>query len=311
MREGFICNPNITSADLDEIKKAIRISHVAQWIHSSIDGLNASKTARLCGVFVDDFIVSFAWIMQRNLNIDEKVYKGLSVGVVTTLPNKRNQGYARVLIDGIENEAIQNGFDFLYLAGISNFYGKYGFRGFAPKSKLVFNRSDLPEGNGTVAPLSKEHIPVIAKIYSDYSNEISSSFLRSEHDWEDLVDTLSSTFLFSRPKVVLDGSGRLAGYFCNTPGYERIIREFVPVLDCHSVANTLAVIANYNEVPKAETLEIFTPAKGPIWQAAASKIGADYLCFLRPRASNMIKWISASKTFDEFHCEFILQGDLL
>lgn len=182
MREGFIYNPNITSADLDEIKKATRTSHIAPWIYSSVDGLNASKTVRFCGVFVDDCIVSFAWIMQRNLNIDGRAYKGLSIGVVTTLPNKRRQGYARVLIDGIENEAIDNGFDFLYLAGISNFYSKYGYRGFAPKSKPVFNRSDLPEGNGTVAPLSESLIPVIAKLYSDYSNEISSFFSRSEHD---------------------------------------------------------------------------------------------------------------------------------
>jgi hypothetical protein len=311
MRSGFYNDIKLSNVELTDLKKIVRVSHSAPWISKSIDGLHASQTAKLCGVYVNDSLASFAWHMQRTWIYNGISFSGLSIGIVTTAPSHRNRGYAKQLISGIENLAYQRDIDFIYLAGIPGFYDKYGFKGFASKSKLVFNKSDLPKGKGTISPLSKEQLKIILQMHSEYSSIISSFSVRSVGEWEDLFGPLSSTFLFNQPKVVLNEDDCPIAYFCNTPSNGSMIREFVPLLDSASVIAALAIIANSTEHSNEERLEIFAPANGPIWQAAANNLGADFHCFLRPKASNMIKWTSTSKSINEFSCGFILQGDML
>jgi len=148
-------------------------------------------------------------------------------------------------------------------------------------------------------------------MHADYSSINSSCLIRSFYEWEDLLGPLSTTFLFNQPKLVLNNDGFPIAYFCNTPGKASMIREFVPLQDSESVINALATIADSVEYSDQEQIEIFAPANGPVWEAAATSIGADFLCFLRPKASNMIKWLSATKLADDFQCNFLLQGDIL
>ncbi len=90
-----------------------------------------------------------------------------------------------------------------------------------------------------------------------------------------------------------------------------MIREFVTPLNPVSTITTLAIVANDARRTGQEKLEIFCPSSGPIWDAAANVLGADYHCFLRPKASNMMKWISKDKLLEDFHCDFFFQGDML
>jgi len=311
MRAGFYDDIELSEVELSDLKDIIRVSHAAPWIYQSIDGLQASRTAKLCGVYANDSLASFAWYMQRTWIVNDISFRGLSIGVVTTAPTHRNRGYAKELISGIERLAHLINVDFVYLAGIPGFYANYGFKGFAPKSKLIFNKTDLPKGAGTIEPLSVGHLKAISQMNSVYSKSISAFLCRTNRDWDDLLGPLSSTFLFSQPKVVLDDSCRPIAYFCNTPSNPSMIREFVSLQDSVSVISALAAIANSVEYYDQEKLEIFAPAKGPVWEAAASSLGADFLCFLRPKASNMIKWLSTTKLLNDFHCDFILQGDML
>jgi len=311
MRSGFCDHIELSEVELSDLKEIVKVSHAAPWIYQSIDGLYASPTTTLCGVYANDSLASFAWYLQRTALINGISYSGLSIGVVTTAPAHRNRGYAKKLILAIEDLAYQKRIDFLYLAGIPGFYDKYGFKGFAPKSKLIFRKSGLPKATGTIKPLPIEDLGKISKMHSDYSSTISSSLIRSFNEWEDLLGPLSTTFLFNQPKVVWNNNSCPVAYFCNTPGNASMIREFVPLQDSKSVINALATIANSVEYSDQEQIEIFAPAKGPVWEAAANTLGADFLCYLRPKASNMIKWLSATKLANDFHCDFILQGDIL
>jgi len=311
MRSGFHDHIKLSKVELSYLKEIVKASHAAPWIYQSIDGLHASQTATLCGVYANDSLASFAWYLKRSSIINGISYSGLSIGVVTTAPTQRNHGYAKQLICAIEDLAYQKGIDFLYLAGIPGFYDKYGFKGFAPKSKLVFRKSDLPKATGTIVPLPIEDLKRISIMHADYSSIISSCLIRSFYEWEDLLGPLSTTFLFNQPKLVLNNDGFPIAYFCNTPGKASMIREFVPLQDSESVINALATIADSVEYSDQEQIEIFAPANGPVWEAAATSIGADFLCFLRPKASNMIKWLSATKLADDFQCNFLLQGDIL
>ena len=311
MRVEFHDNIELSEFELSDLKEIVKVSHVAPWIYHSIDGLHASQSAKLCGVYANDSLASFAWHMQRTWFINGISFSGLSIGVLTTSPAYRNRGYAKKLILAITNLALHKEIDFLYLAGIPDFYDKFGFKGFAPKSKLVFKMSDLPSGEGTIESLTLGHLKAISEMHSAYSDSISAFLCRTNWQWEDLLGPLSSTFLFSHPKVILNNVGDPIAYFCSTPGDANVIREFVPIQDPQSVINALAIIANSEEHDDHEKLEIFAPAKGPVWDSAANSLGADFLCFLRPKASNMINWLSATKRANDFHCDFILQGDFL
>lgn len=311
MKDGFVDDIKLTSPSLFELKQIIRASHAAQCIYQSIDGLYVSQTAKLCGIYTNNTLASFAWHMKRTWVIDNTVYTGLSIGVVTTVPSLRNRGYAKSLIEELEKLGELKQIDFLYLAGIPGFYFKYGFKGFAPKSKLVFNRSDLPLRKGSISSLTKEHLKTISQMYAAHAKETSAYSSRTDSDWQDLLGPLSSTFLFNNPSVILDHSNNPIAYFCATPNNPRAIREFITLPNPDSAITALSLIAHSAEYSDHERLEIFTPAKGPIWDAAANNIGADFLCFLRPQASNMIKWISSKKAPDDFHSAFIFQGDNL
>ena len=310
MKSGFHDKIVLSKAELASLKEIVKVSHSAPWIFKSIDGLNSSKSATLCGIYSNDILVSFAWYMSRTCVINNMTFIGLSIGVVTTLPSHRHNGYAKKLISRIEEIACRRNIDFLYLAGIPGFYKKYGFRGFAPKSKLIFRKSDLPEASGFIENMSNVHLKEIKKMHSIYSNEVFSTLSRDAHEWEDLIGPLSSTFLFYRPKVILDKNRQLIAYFCSTPD-NNTVREFVPLLDVDSATTALYVIANSTDYCDQETIEIYSPSAGPLWETSKNSIGADFVCFLRPYSSNMIKWISNSKDFYDFRCEFILQGDML
>jgi GNAT superfamily N-acetyltransferase len=311
MRSVFYDDISLSDNELTSLKEIVKESYAAPRIFRSIDGLHESKSAKLCGIYENNSLASFAWHMPRTWIIDGISFVGLSIGVLTTAPSYRNKGYATKLILAIEEIAHQRNMDFLYLAGIPRFYGKQGFKGFASKSKLVFNKTDLPKSEGTIESLTLEYLDVITKMHSDYSTAISSFSCRRLHEWEDLLGPLSSTFLFNDPKVVLNKNRHPIAYFCSTPGNSFTIREFVPHLDSASVITALSSIAHSFEYGASDVVEIFSPASGPVWEVAKNRIGADYMCFLRPNSSNMIKWISKAKSFNDYRCEFILQGDIL
>lgn len=311
MSARFVNDIELSNHELADIKAVVDSSHAAPWISASVDGLQASQTSKLCGVYENDFLASFAWYMQRNWIINDESYAGLSIGLVTTVPSRRNRGHAKALIKGIEDQARQNKIDFLYLAGIPGFYDRLGFTGFAPKSKLVFSKANLPKTAGKILPFEKEHFTLIPKIYAAYATEFSSCSIRKAREWEDLLGPLSSTFLFNQPKIIFNDNDVPICYFCTTPRDTTTIREFIPLIDSDSVITSLSLIAHSSQFYRQKSIEIFAPANGPVWNVAANSVGADFLCFLRPRASNMIKWISSTKELNNFHCNFLLQGDIL
>lgn len=311
MRDGFYSDISLSEHQLIDLKGIIRESHNAPWISTSIDGLHKSETAKLCGVISNGSLASFAWHMERNWVVNCKSYTGLTLGIVTTVPTRRNSGHATSLLSGIEEYAKLKNIDFLYLAGIPGFYDRYGFRGFAPKSKLIFNRSNLPKRTGTIVTATEEHLDDMQTMYNDYTAAISSYTCRKTCEWRDLLGPLATTFLFNRPRIVLDGTNSPIAYYCSTPDDARTIREFVPNLDSNSVSTALALIADFAGYSQNENIEIFAPARGGVWNTAASSLGGDFLCFLRPRASNMIKWLNSSESCSEFDFSFLLQGDIL
>lgn len=302
---------NLDYSSLKWLEEAVRQAHASKSIYMSVQGFAEAASIKLCGVFIGDNLASFAWYMLRNSCIENDSYLGLSIGLVTTLPEYRRQGLASLLLKCLEDHARSLNCDYLYLAGIPNFYHRLGFTGFAPKSKFLFPTSKLPLAGGRIIEAAPNHLSFIASLYDkcrDASNGLST---RSSDLWSDLLGPLSSTFLFFRPRLILNKDDDVIAYFCTSPGDPSLIREFIPSLEPGSVETALGVIAKVPDFSAAATIEVFAPFRGPVLLEAYRNLEADFCCFLRPRSSNMVKWLSGSALCYANPSIFIYQGDNL
>jgi GNAT superfamily N-acetyltransferase len=311
MKSEFRAGIILSEMELCEIRDIVMRSHISQIFYKSIDGLTASSNIKFCGVYVGELLACFAWVLPRVWTTRGRTLNGLSIGIVTTREEFRRQGLASKLILSIEQYAWETGVDFMYLQGIKNFYVPLGFRGFAPKSKYIFDITSLPEFDGFSKPATESDISVMDFLYNSYHHLNAGLTRRSHQDWRDLIGPLSSTFLFYGPTILMNNSGDAVGYYCTSPDDPTVIREFVVMPSPADATVALAALARDLKSRHLQKIEIFASETGPVRTLAAQQIGADFLTFFRPQSSNMIKWLRHTRCAADFDRAFIFQGDNL
>lgn len=249
---------NLSKRELSYIKNVVTKVHISKWVHGSIDSLEKAVTTRFCGIRSNGELSSFSWLMMREFMLSGISYNGMSVGLVTTMPEMQGKGYGRKLMESIERLSKDNGCDFVYLAGIPGFYERLGYQGFAPKSKIVFRINDLEGGSGTIKSSTGEDKEAIIQLYRNYTATSAIYSVRKEECWEDLHGDLSESFLFYKPMIVRDKKGKIIAYFCSTPGEETIIREFVTEQDTNSAVEALRTIAASGVYKKEDFINIYS-----------------------------------------------------
>jgi GNAT superfamily N-acetyltransferase len=302
-----------TNADLvDRLISQVRENHHAPMLHLSVHALCRARTVKLCGIFVGNTLACYAWYMFRNVLIYTKVHSIVSIGLVTTLPEYRGLGLATRLIHSIEGICRGNGGTFAYLQGIPGFYSRIGYHGIAPKSKFIFTTRSFKKNNEYyIRQASLEDAELLTNLYEEYAGTLGVGVQRSESDWEDLLGPLSRTFLFHRPSIVLSPDGVPAGYFCTSPDNNLVIREFVTGKNIEDATICLNAVSDLYKKEKLEKFEIFSPDSGPVANACSKILGGDFIRYLRPDSSNLIKSLVASPSNSEFIIPFIFQGDNL
>ena len=291
----------------------IRAHHKSVFLHSSVDALLDSSSVEFYGIFEGANLASFACVSPRLWNIDGNIVHGCSIGVVTTLLEYRNMGYASLLIASIQDYMIsKSNIEFVYLQGIHHFYSRLGFSGFAPKRKFIVDTVNVPHHEATIRSARRDDLPKIVNLFENYSKCFESYVMRDRHVWNDLLGPLKNSFLFFMPRIVEDSFGQPYGYFCTSPDDPRTIREFVPSARDQSVDIMLSVISRTWEFSKCSHLSIFAPFQGPVLDCTSKRIQADHHILLRPDSSNMFKWVAgySQPSFDKLNL-FIFQGDNL
>jgi GNAT superfamily N-acetyltransferase len=311
MSAEFNHSIELTPSLLSRLESIIRLNHASKFLHGSVCGLSRAKSIQFTGLYVKDELASFACIMPRRWILPSTELLGFSIGLVTTLTKFRHQGFASLLLNQISEYAKESGAAFLYLQGIPNFYSKLSFHGFAPKCKFLFEKCNLGDTCGSVVPLTIDHISVASQLWDNYRNSCGVLIRRSPSEWTDLLCPLASTFLFFQPWLVLDSSNSPVAYFSTSPDNPATIREFVPSLTDGAVSSSLGIIANLARFDSSKTIEIFSPLKGPLLEYAATCSGADFSCFIRPRSSNMIRWLVQANQAYDLSSSFVFQGDNL
>ncbi|MBO8240559.1 GNAT family N-acetyltransferase [Prochlorococcus marinus XMU1412] len=302
----FVENQKLTKSQINKLCEIVKKSHNQNFLYPSFEYIIYSKTIKFCCVFNNNKIVSFAIYMFRKWKKTNLTLKTLSIGYITTLPEFRGRGYATFLLSNVENLAKSKKIDFIYLQGIQDFYGKYGFKGFAPKSKFIFYKKDFISPEGQIVDLQNSNKNLIKKLHYNFFRNKEIYIKRDNEIWEDFFSHLKNTYLFYKPKIVLDKTLKPIIYFCTTPNEETTIREFIPCNSIRKVEKGLSLI--FKEFGKIEKIEIFSDKSGIINELALTK-GADFFQYIRPNGSNMIKIINKNINLKDLEYSFIFQGD--
>jgi predicted acetyltransferase len=304
--------PDLSLSKIEQvgIANVVSQSHSKKELGLAVPDFFNSSTIKLCGITECSDILGFAFYSTRNWRFNEKEVIGMSVGLVTVKSNVRGRGLGLRLLEAIVDHATEARVDFLYLQAIPDFYVKFGFEAFSPKSKFVFEVSEIPTFRGSIIKVTEDHLSLVANLYSSFSTYIGLSSTRSENQWKDLVGPLSNSFMFYKPSIVIDEKGDVAGYFCMSPCEEGLVREFVPALTEGAARILLSGIGSLTGVHSGCKLEIFSPAAGPILELLG-EIKADFHRFYRPKAGNMLKSISEFNVLSLLRDSFIFQGDNL
>lgn len=304
-------NPDFspTPAQWAQLKAAVDKGHVHRQFYMSLNGLLSARSVKLATLVFGSEILAFLFYADRAWFFRDTQFTGRSLGLITTVEAHQGSGFAKGLVNTITDLALEKDIDFLYLQGIPNFYSKFGFHGFAPKRKFVFDPSVFTFRNCEVFLLSTLYHDRVKQVYKDYSRFIGSYIERSEEQWSDLFYSLSSTFLFYQPRVITLTDGRFIGYFCISPTDPTQVREFAFVPSEENAFYACSAIASYVRELGASRLEVFSPANGPVYSLCLNKIDSDFICYFRSSSSNMVKWLSGSKVPKPILESFILQGD--
>lgn len=298
-----------TPAQWVQLKGAVDKGHIHRQFHMSLNGLLSARSVKLAALTFGPELLAFLFYSDRTWLYSNRQFTGRSLGLVTTVEAHQGSGFAKRIVNKITDFALEKGIDFLYLQGIPNLYSKFGFHGFAPKRKFVFDPAVFTYKSCKVSILSSLYHDDVKQVYRDYSRAIGSYIERSEKEWIDLFHSLSSTFLFYQPRVITGADGRLIGYFCVSPTEPTQVREFAFVPSEENALYACSAVANYVRELGASRLEIFSPANGPVYSLCVNQIDSDFICYFRSSSSNMVKWLSGSTVPKPILESFILQGD--
>ena len=307
----FIPELRPTPLQWAQLKKAVSEGHKDRQFYMSLNGLLSAKSVKIVALVSDLEIISFAFYSFRNWVFNGNFYKSWSLGLVTTRQIYRGRGFSRKLIGNVIEAAIREKLDFLYLQGIPNFYLRFGFHGFAPKRKFIFDTTVFKEMKSRIIDINPNFHDQVKRIYRSYSHSIGSHVERSEEQWDDLYHSLSSTFLFYRPSLILNDNNDAIGYFCVSPTNPTQIREVAFLPNQKDVFWGCSALAKHIQRLGTTKMEIYAPNIGPIYEMCSSLVEGDFLCYLRPSSSNMVKQLSGRNLPRPLLESFILQGDNL
>ena len=108
--------------------------------------------------------------------------------------------------------------------------------------------------------------------------------------------------------MIIDEEDNPILYFCTTPNENNIIREFITCENHKKLEQSISLIFNDLRFKDIDKLEIFSPRHDALLELAKKK-GADFIEFIRPNSSNMIKILNNNLESEKFNETFLLQGD--
>lgn len=183
----------------------------------------------------------------------------LTVGPLAIHPRFQGLGLGRELMSGLDILALTVGARGLYLQGIPDFYGRFGYFPVLARSKAVVPVSALPSVPGVSRrPMARQDRTAMAELFEIQRSLNSFASSRTVHDWQWLTVHAVETYYFYQPQVV-ELRGRIVGYFTSDPELPGRIREAIVEQTVECAAAFLAAVAQHASGALIDEVEIMMP----------------------------------------------------
>lgn len=208
----------------------------------------------------DSGIAGLALTAKRTSMLGGQPTPLLTVGPLAIHPNYQGQGLGRELMSGLDALALAVGARGLYLQGIPDFYGRFGYFPVLARSKAVAPVAALPpESRASRRPMKPGHRTAMAELFEIQRSLSSFASPRTAHDWHWLTEYAVDTYYFYKPQVV-ELDGRVIGYFTSDPEMPGRIREAIVEQTWASAAAFLSGVAQHAFEASVAEVEVMMPA---------------------------------------------------
>jgi predicted N-acetyltransferase YhbS len=214
-------------------------------------------------------VVAAVTMAPRMIRFGPVSVPAVTVGPVGTHDQHRRRGYAAAAMNDACRYMAENGILLGYLQGIPNFYYRFGYYPYMAPSTVKFGREEARKvaGKGTLRAMKRADLPEVRRIFDRTTAGRTCASERDDGVWQWLMGPGTKTWLFGRPRVIVDGEGEICGYTTVSPGHWGIRGEVIVRQDedaCRAALGALVRDARRNEqkeivlpVPWDDALGVF------------------------------------------------------
>jgi len=210
-------------------------------------------------VVADGRVVSAVVMGPRHIRFGPVRVPAMTLGPVGTHDHYRKRGYGAEAMRDATRYMKENGILVAYLQGISNFYYRFGYYPFMAPSRATFKRADAKKEAlpGRLRAMTRGDLPRVRRIYDAATARRTCAAVRDKTVWDWLFTHGRHTWLFRRPRVVLDERDRVCGYVTMENDRKFTVREIVVKQD--EAACRAALGAIVREARRREAAEVRLP----------------------------------------------------
>ncbi|MCK9554891.1 GNAT family N-acetyltransferase [bacterium] len=162
-------------------------------------------------------IISAATILKRKIILDGAKIPAGCIANVCTLPEERNKGYIRLLMEKSVEVMKQKGFQLGFLLGRPELYSRFGWENITGKSIEAYN--PLSGGgsgahNISVRKAAGHDIDRVKSCYDKNYARLNGFFERSEKYWKNFLIKFRSLYLGEFGVFIIEEDGAPRGYAC-------------------------------------------------------------------------------------------------
>ncbi len=163
-------------------------------------------------------IVSSICLLPWRWRFDEIELKMGEMGIVGTLPEYRNRGLIRALVDHFKEMLAEGEYDLSQIQGIPYYYRQFGYEYALPLEggwHLPLHQIPTAAENApvyTFRDATVGDIPLLMDFYADATRDLNISAVREADIWRYLIERKSDTANGSDTLLMFAPSGEVAGY---------------------------------------------------------------------------------------------------
>ncbi len=202
----------------------------------------------------------------------------MTIGPVGTHDAFRKRGLAAAAMDDASAYMAENGYLIAYLQGIPDFYYRFGYYPFMAPCLVTFHRDAarkeaLP---GRLRAMRRKDLPAVRRIYDAVSAGRIGAAARDKQVWDWLIGAGKNTWLFRRPRLILDGRGRTCGYVTVSIGNRWNHGEVVVRQDEASCRAALGALTREARRVEAKEIAVHLPWDDALSVLLRQFVGADF-----------------------------------